>query len=244
MKVMVVDDEAPARERLKEFLRDIPDAEFAGEAANGRQALEMWEKAQPDVMLLDIRMPVMDGLETAYHLATLEHPPAVIFTTAFNEFAVQAFDTRAIAYLLKPVRRDKLAEALAHAGRLNRVQLSRLGAQTAMPARRHICAKLRERLHVVPVENVVCFLADQKYVTVCHTGGELLIDEALKDLEREFGDRFLRVHRNALVSVSHVERLEKTEDGRFRVFLRGRTEPVEVSRRLLAEVRERLREGH
>ena len=242
MRLLIVDDEAPARERLRSLLREQPGMEVVGEAVNGREALELWERTQADVVLLDIRMPVMDGLETARHLAALEKPPAVIFTTAYSEFAVEAFDAHAVAYLLKPVRAEKLAAALANASRVNRVQLTQLAA--GAPARRHICAKLRDRLHVVPVENVLCFIADQKYVTVCHTGGELLIDESLKDLEQEFAGRFLRVHRNALVAVAQVERLEKDEAGHLQVYLRGRAEPLEVSRRLIAEVRERLRAGH
>jgi len=244
MKVMVVDDEMPARERLKSLLAEIPGAELAGEAANGREALEQWERAPVDVVLLDIRMPVMEGLETARNLAALEHPPAVIFTTAYNEFAVEAFDTHAIAYLLKPVRTEKLAAALTAAGQLNRVQLTRLAAEPPVSVRRHIAARVRDKLHVVPVENVTCFIADQKYVTVCHTGGELLIDESLKDLEQEFASRFVRVHRNALVALSRVDHLEKDDSGHFHMHLRGRTEPVEVSRRLVAEVRERLKTGH
>ena len=243
MKVIVVDDEAPARERLKSLLKDQPEVEFVGEAANGREALELWERSQADVVLLDIRMPVMEGIETARHLASQERPPAVIFTTAYSEFAVDAFDAQAIAYLLKPVRAEKLAAALASAGRVNRVQLTRL-AGSAAAARRHICAKLRDKLHVVPIENVLCFIADQKYVTVYHTNGELLIDESLKDLEQEFSGRFLRVHRNALVALAHVTRLEKDEAGHLQVYLRGRAEPIEVSRRLVSEVRERLRTGH
>ena len=242
MRLLIVDDEAPARERLRSLLREQPGMEVVGEAVNGREALELWERTQADVVLLDIRMPVMDGLETARHLAALEKPPAVIFTTAYSEFAVEAFDAHAVAYLLKPVRAEKLVAALANASRVNRVQLTQLAA--GAPARRHICAKLRDRLHVVPVENVLCFIADQKYVTVCHTGGELLIDESLKDLELEFAGRFLRVHRNALVAVAQVERLEKDEAGHLQVYLRGRAEPLEVSRRLIAEVRERLRAGH
>ncbi|MGB9429261.1 MAG: LytTR family DNA-binding domain-containing protein [Gammaproteobacteria bacterium] len=242
MKVLVVDDELPARIRLKELLSEIPDCKITGEAANGREALQLWEATQPDVLLLDIRMPVMDGLETARHLAGLDNPPAVIFTTAYDEFAVDAFDTHAIAYLLKPVRQAKLAAALANAGRLNRVQLGQLATQTKThTARRHICARLRDRLHVVPVEHVQCFIADQKYVTVCHTEGELLIDEALKDLETEFSENFIRVHRNALVALAHIQSLDKGEDGSLLVRLHGRAEPVEVSRRLVADVRARLR---
>jgi two-component system response regulator AlgR len=244
MKVMIVDDEAPARERLKGLLAVIPGVELCTEAGNGREALELWDKVSTDVVLLDIRMPVMDGLETARHLAVLERPPAVIFTTAYDEFAVEAFDTHAIAYLMKPVRGEKLAAALASAGQLNRVQLTRLAAEPPISARRHIAARVRDRLHVVPVDKVQCFIADQKYVTVCHADGELLIDESLKDLEQEFADRFLRVHRNALVAIAHVERLEKDETGHFQVRLHARAQPLEVSRRLVAEVRERLRTGH
>lgn len=244
MKVMVVDDELPARERLKNLLAGIAGVEISGEASNGREALELWDRAPVDVVLLDIRMPVMEGLETARHLATLDHPPAVIFVTAYNEFAVDAFDTHAVAYLLKPVRAEKLAAALAAAGQLNRVQLTRLAAEPPASSRRHIAARVRDKLHVVPVENISCFIADQKYVTVCHTGGELLIDESLKDLEQEFAGRFIRVHRNALVALARIDHLEKDEAGHFHVHLHGREQPVEVSRRLVAEVRERLKAGH
>ncbi|HEX5340376.1 MAG TPA: LytTR family DNA-binding domain-containing protein [Gammaproteobacteria bacterium] len=243
MNIVIVDDEAPARARIRELLREIPACVVVGEAANGREALTLWENTQPDAMLLDIRMPVMDGLETARHLAAMDKPPAVIFTTAFDEFAIAAFDTHAIAYLLKPVRREKLADALANAGHLNRVQLTRLATQRGHEPRRHLCARLRDKLHVVAVENVQCFIAGQKYVTVCHSGGELLIDEALKDLELEFAERFLRVHRNALVALSYIESLDKLDEGHFILRLRGRVQPVEVSRRLVAEVRERLRAG-
>ncbi|MDE2235291.1 MAG: response regulator transcription factor [Gammaproteobacteria bacterium] len=241
MKVLVVDDELPARVRLKTLLAEIPDCEVVGEAGNGREALQLWESKQPDVLLLDIRMPVMDGLETARHLAGLENPPAVVFTTAYDEFAVEAFKTRAIAYLLKPVRQAQLAAALDNAGRLNRVQISQLSDQVVQTARHHICARLRDKLQVVPVDTIQCFIADQKYVTVCHSQGELLIDEALKDLETEFSERFIRVHRNALVALTFVRSLEKSEDGRFLIHLQNHAEPVEVSRRMVAEVRARLR---
>jgi two-component system, LytTR family, response regulator AlgR len=241
MKILLVDDELPARARLKSLLTGIPDCEVVGEAGNGREALQLWETTQPDVLLLDIRMPVMDGLETARHLAGLENPPAVVFTTAYDEFAVEAFNTRAIAYLLKPVRQAQLSAALANAGRLNRVQLSQLSEQTQQEPRHHICARLRDKLHVVPLDDIQCFIADQKYVTVCHSQGELLIDEALKDLEKEFTGLFIRVHRNALVALAYVQSMEKSEDGHFLVYLKGRTEPLEVSRRMVADVRSHLR---
>lgn len=244
MNILIVDDELPARARLRELLSAIPDCTVVGDARNGREALEMYEHAQPDVLLLDIRMPVMDGLETARHLAALENPPAVIFTTAYDEFAVAAFDTHAIAYLLKPVRRERLAAAIANAGRVNRVQLQQLATRPGSGTRRHLCARLRDKLHVVPIENVQCFIAEQKYVTVCHTGGELIIDEALKDLEQEFSQAFVRVHRNALVALAYIESLDKLDEGHFCIRLRGRAQAVEVSRRLAPDVRERLRRGH
>lgn len=244
MKILIVDDEALARTRLRELLREVADCDVVGEAGNGRDALDLYERLQPDVLLLDIRMPVMDGLETARHLAALENPPAVIFATAYDEFAVAAFDTHAIAYLLKPVRREKLATAIASTGQLNRVQLRQLASQPGNQARRHLSARLRDKLHIVPIENVQCLIAEQKYVTVCHTGGELIIDEALKDLEQEFSQSFIRVHRNALVALAYVESLDKLDEGHFRIRLRGCERPVEVSRRLVPEVRERLRGGH
>jgi len=234
LKVLIVDDEPPARERLRGLLAEIGEVEVVGEAATGAEALGHTHDLAPDVVLLDVRMPGMDGLEAARHLNVLDEPPAVIFTTAYDEFAVEAFDTHAIAYLMKPVRGEKLAAALASAGQLNRVQLTRLAAEPPISARRHIAARVRDRLHVVPVDKVQCFIADQKYVTVCHADGELLIDESLKDLEQEFADRFLRVHRNALVAIAHVERLEKDETGHFQVRLHARAQPLEVSRRLVA----------
>jgi two-component system, LytTR family, response regulator AlgR len=237
MRLLVVDDEPPARERLVRMVAELDDWEVAGEAGDGVAALAMIPRTAPDAVLLDVRMPRMDGIEAARHLATLTTPRAVVFTTAYDEYALAAFDANAVAYLLKPVRAERLADALARAQRPTRAQL---GAIEARAPRRHLAARIGERRELVPVERVRCFVADSKYVVARHPAGELLLDETLKDIEREFGERLLRVHRNALVAVDHVERLD-THDGAGRVHLRGDPQPLEVSRRHLADVRRRLR---
>ena len=198
MKVLVCDDEALARDRLVRLLRDAKECEVVGEAENGRDALQKVEMLAPDVILLDIRMPVMDGIACAEELARLPNPPAVIFITAFDEHALAAFQVEAIGYLLKPVRRDQLNEALARASRVNRAQLQHIREQAnddgKPEARQHITARTHRGLELIPINDIYYFLADQKYVTVRHARGEVLVDETLKDLEDEFGERFLRVH--------------------------------------------------
>lgn len=240
MKALIVDDEAPARSRLRGLVDQLPDWEVAGEAADGAEALRQAVSAAPDVVLLDIRMPGMDGLEAARHLAGLEHPPAVIFTTAFDHHALEAFEAAAVDYLLKPIRRERLEQALDRARRPNRAQLNELGG-AARSARTHICASSRGSLQLVPIEEVFYFLADQKYVSVHHAGGELLIEESLKSLEEEFGERFLRVHRNALVAADQLVGIEKTTAGGQVARLRSTGDRVEISRRHTPALRRHIR---
>ncbi len=240
LKVLIVDDEAPARERLRSLLAEIADIEVIGEAANGHEALKATSDLNPDVVLLDVRMPGMDGLEAARHLNVLEEPPAVIFTTAYDQYAVQAFEAHAVGYLLKPVRKEQLAASLVRAGRLTRAQLQKLAAG-AEARRTHIAARHREGLKLIPIEEVQYFLADQKYTTVRHLNGEDLIEDSLRLLEREFSAAFARIHRNALVSVKYLERIERDPDGHYFVHLRGCTAPLEVSRRMAGELKERFR---
>jgi two-component system response regulator AlgR len=240
LKVLIVDDEQPARERLRSLLAEIPDAEVVGEAANAHEALGAAHDLAPDVVLLDVRMPGMDGLQVARHLNVLEEPPAVIFTTAYDEYAVEAFEAHAVGYLLKPVRSEQLAAALARAGHLTRVQLQKLAA--AGEARRtHIAARRREGVRLIPIEEVQYLLADQKYTTVRHAGGEDLIEDSLRLLEEEFAAAFVRIHRNALVAVKHLERIERTAEGQYLVWLRGCEAPLPVSRRMAGELKERFR---
>jgi len=188
-------------------------------------------------------MPGMDGIEAARHLTTLREPPAVIFTTAYGEHALEAFDAQAVGYLLKPVRKAKLAEALDACSRVTRAQLAGVEHTREEPGERsHVCARVRGGLKLVPVDEVVYFQADQKYVTVRYPEGEVLIEDSLRHLEREFGQRFLRIHRNALANVDYLDRLEKGVDGKARLRMRGCDETLEISRRHLSDVRRRLRE--
>ncbi|MEX2148655.1 MAG: LytTR family DNA-binding domain-containing protein [Steroidobacteraceae bacterium] len=240
LRVLIVDDEPLARERLSHLVRDLPDAELAGVAATGEEALLLAGRLRPEVVLLDIRMPGMDGLEAAHHLARMPEPPAVIFTTAYEQHALAAFDAQAAGYLLKPVRPEKLAEALARARRPTRAQLPRIG-EGAVQGRTRIAVRVRDELRMIPIDNVLCFIAEQKYTTLRHTGGEELIEEPLKELEDEFAGRFVRVHRNSLVAIAHVECLERDAEGRHSVQLRNGGGNLAVSRRLATEVARRLR---
>jgi two-component system response regulator AlgR len=240
-RVLIVDDEPPARARLRQLLAEIPDTECVGEAATGEEALARIGESGPDVVLLDIRMPGLGGLEAARRLAALDDPPAVIFTTAYEQHALEAFDAQASGYLLKPVRRERLAAALERARRPSRAQLATLQDATAAPRRSHVTARVRDQLKLIPVADVLCFIAEQKYTTVRHLGGEDLIEESLRALEEEFDALFVRVHRNALVAVAHVESLERDAEGHFTVSLRHGAGRLQVSRRLAAEVQRRLR---
>lgn len=241
MKVLIVDDEQLARERLARMVAALDGYEVVAQAGNGRIALEQAIETDPDLVLLDIRMPGMDGLEAARHLSELDEPPAVIFCTAYEEHAVQAFDLQAVGYLLKPVRRENLASALDKAQRVNKAQLAALGGDLAPSRRTHIAARTRRGIELIPLEDVRYFQADQKYVTVRFGGGEVIIDETLRDLEQEFGELFVRVHRNSLVAAAHIESLERVGPGQSRIRLRGVSEPLEVSRRHLSVVRRFVR---
>jgi two-component system response regulator AlgR len=242
MKVLIVDDEPPARERLVRLLEEIDACELAGEAGNGAEAIELVGRLAPDVVLMDIRMPGMDGVEAARHLGQLDEPPAIIFITAYDEYALRAFDTHAVGYLLKPVRREKLAETLTRASRLTKPQLAAIAKAAApRPRRSHLSVRVRGELRLIPIEEVLYFLADQKYVTIRHRSGEDLIEESLKSLEDEFDPDFLRIHRNALVSVRHIASIERSGEGQYSVRMRGIETDLPVSRRLATEVLRRFR---
>lgn len=243
MKVLICDDEALARERLARFLRDMDGYEVVGEAENGEDCLRQVAALQPDVVLLDLRMPVMDGLMCAEQLSLLPAPPAVIFCTAYDEHALAAFQVQAVGYLLKPVRKDQLIEALSRSGRVNRAQLEavKTSAEDARNnGRSHITAKTHRGIELIPVDDVRYFLADQKYVTVRHSKGEVLIDETLKDLENEFGPRFIRIHRNALLALQFLDGLELVAPGQYQVRIKGIEDRLVVSRRHLPELRETM----
>lgn len=241
-RILIVDDEAPARQRLRALVQALPDTEVVGEAANGIEALERAFELAPDVVLLDVRMPGLDGLQVAQRLAATPEPPAVIFTTAYDEYALQAFETQAVAYLLKPIRADKLAAALDKAGRLTRPQIAQAAQAARFVERRtHIAVRHRDSTRLVPLEEVLYFFADQKYTTVRHLQGEELIDDSLRSLEDELGSAVVRIHRNTLVMVDRLTAIERDPDGQYFVRLRGCPERLAVSRRMASDLRERFR---
>ncbi len=237
LKAIVVDDEAPARSRLKALLAELGQVEVAAEAADAAQALTRCVELRPDVVYLDVRMPGMSGLELARHLMGLDAPPAVIFTTAHDEHALEAFETQAVGYLLKPLRKEKLAAATERASRLNPRQMQ---AMTSVAPRTHLSLRQRDGVRLLRVEQIICLVADQKYVTVRHLDGENLIEDSLRQLEQELGAGFVRIHRNTLVNRAFVESLERGDEGQYLLRLRGTPKPLSVSRRLAAEVKDAL----
>lgn len=240
MKVLVADDEPLARERLRALLEEMGEVDMVVEAADGRSALDLVLAEAPDVVLLDIRMPGMDGLEAARHMAALKSPPPVVFTTAYEQHALDAFETQAVDYLLKPIRRERLAQALARAHSIGPALLAAVAGQSR-PARSHISAPARQGLVIVAVADVRYLLADNRYVTVGWPEGELLTEEPLKAFAEEFSERFVRIHRGALVAAPHVRALQRTREGRHQVVMTGVERRLDVSRRLLPGVRRRLR---
>ena len=247
LKILIVDDEAPARARLVTMLDDLGGWQVVGEAANGEQAVQLSQAETPDVVLLDVRMPGMDGMEAARHLADLDHSPAVIFTTAFDEYAVQAFETHAVGYLLKPVRRERLLRALEQAVRITRLKLAELAEAQVNAARTRIPVRRAGRLELVPVDAIKAFRADQKYVQMLYEqDGEVhesLLDETLKDLEQEFATEFMRIHRNTLVRVTCIDSMTPAGGATHQVNLQGVSEALPVSRRHYSELKERLQRG-
>jgi two-component system response regulator AlgR len=243
MKVLIVDDEKLARVRLRELIMKIGGHAVVGEAINGSDAIEKSMELSPDVLLMDIRMPVMDGLEAAMHLMSMDEPPAVIFTTAYDEHALEAFEVNAVDYLLKPIRKDRLAMALQRAHSVTVKQLREVNrAQDEPNERSHISVQLRGKISLIPVKDIIYFLADSKYVTVRTPGERHLIEESLVSLEEEFGERFLRIHRNALVATGAIRGIEKQPSGRWQVVCKGVDDRLDVSRRHTAAVRRWVRQ--
>ena len=241
MRVIIADDEPLARERLRGLLADMGDIDVVAEAVDGQQALHACAELNPDLVLLDIAMPGIDGLEAARHLAAFEPRPAVVFCTAYDAHALSAFEAEAIDYLVKPVRPERLAAAL------QRVRTFAAGRQQSTPVatdarrRSHLCARLRGSLRLIPIEDVHYLQAEEKYVVVHHARGEDLIEESLKSLEEEFGERFVRIHRNCLVARHEITELRRAPDGHTQAVLRHGRQPLEVSRRCVAHLRETLK---
>jgi len=245
IKVFITDDEEPARERLKELLGDIAEevpTSVVGEARNGLETLERLPESGAELLLLDIQMPGMGGLEVARHLTALSEAPTVVFVTAHDRHAVEAFELNALDYLLKPVRAERLAAALKKASVPNREQL----AKAAQSAREYISVSERNRIVLVPVREIIFLRAEQKYVTLRTRNREHLIEEPLVALEREFVASFVRIHRNCLVARAAIRGFERGADGddepHWVVVLDGLEEKLPVSRRQWPALRELVAE--
>ena len=235
-RVLIADDEAPARARLRDLLDECRETfalAIVDEARTGREVLAVLEREKVDIVLLDIRMPEMDGMEAARHIAGMAQPPAIIFTTAFDSYAIKAFEVNAIDYLLKPIRRERLLAALAKARSGPGVSRQALDAAANQP-RRHLSNHERGKIHLVPVNEVLYLRAELKYVTVKTAQREYLVEESLQHLEEEFESAFVRIHRNCLVSreaISGFERNSEESESGWAVVIRATGEKLPVSRR-------------
>ena len=238
LNVLIADDEAPARNRLRDLLGDIENINIVAEAKNGKEAIDLAETSKPDVMLLDIRMPVMDGIEAAQHAQKLAHKPHIIFTTAFDAYAIKAFDLNAIDYLLKPIRLERLQTALnkVHALRpANILANDHAALKPLQKARTHLSIHERGRVLLVPIESIVYLRAELKYITIRTIEREYLIEESLTHLEVEFGERFIRLHRNCIVAPQFITSYEKRQNDdneqQWVALLRNIPETIAISRR-------------
>ncbi|WP_374556982.1 LytR/AlgR family response regulator transcription factor [Thermomonas sp.] len=241
LRVLIVDDEPLARARLRALLEAQPGVDVAGEAGDGEAAVAACNAQRPDLVLLDIRMPGIDGLETARRLGALQPRPAIVFCTAFDAHALSAFEAQALDYLVKPVRGERLAEALAKVRTFLAGRARQQDGTTPGQPRSQLCARLRGSLRLIPVEDIRYLQAEEKYVVVHHARGEDLIEESLKSLETEFGERFVRIHRNCLVARDQIVELRRGLDAHVHAVLRDVPQPLEVSRRCLTQLRETLR---
>jgi two-component system, LytTR family, response regulator AlgR len=243
MKILIADDEKLARWRLRSLLAELGDTvQVVAEAVDGVEALQKWKQTQAQVLLLDIRMPQLNGLQVAAELAKFPQLPAVIFTTAYDNHALQAFEANAVDYLLKPVRKDRLIAALDKARVLLQAQRSDWSSASPEFTRRtHLCVSVAGDLHLLAVADILYFQADQKYVTAQTRQHAYLLDESLKALEQEFADTFMRIHRNALVALQHVIDLHRENDGQVLIKFQQFPQTLTVSRRLLAQVKTRIK---
>lgn len=235
MKILVVDDEPLAQQRLKHLLSEFNFIDGVNLANNGLQAIESCQIEKPDVILMDIRMPGMDGLEAAHHISKMEQPPAIIFTTAYDEYALEAFKANAVDYLLKPVRETALKQAIEKACSLNMAQLNAVKSQHQ--SRTNITAKISGNIQLIPIKNIIYFQAELKYVTVKHINGETIIEDTLKELQNEFSDSFVRIHRNAVIARSFITGIHRDNQGHSFVVLAETDKQLEISRRHLSDIK-------
>jgi two-component system response regulator AlgR len=232
MKIMIVDDENLARMRLKALLNELGYTNII-EATNGHQAIKTAKINNPDTVLMDIGMPGMNGMEATDILTKFDNPPIVIFTTAYNDRALEAFEKQAIDYLLKPVRKDRLEQALTRASTLRKT----FNCDNEEKKRTHINVNQNGGMRLIPINQIYYFRAEQKYVILCWQEGEALIDLSLRKIEDEFSEYFIRIHRNAVVGLAHITGMQKNNNGQNFVLLGRINKKLEISRRHLAGIK-------
>ncbi len=233
LSILIIDDEQPARDRLRRLLGNVPRFEVAGEAASSNEALERIRELSPDILLLDISMPGMDGMSLARVLQQGGASPAIIFCTAYQDQALKAFEVEAVDYLVKPVREERLEKALEKARRM-------LGKEDVHEQDHYVRSTVGGKVVLTPIHRVICMISEDKYTTVIHEKGTTVIDESLMDLEQKFPSFFFRIHRNALVSRKHLRGLARTREGQTQALLSGTDRQPEVSRRKVAALRKLL----
>jgi two-component system response regulator AlgR len=235
LKILIIDDEAPARNRLRRMLSNLPEVQVSGEAATGQEALRMIPLNQPDVLLLDISMPGLNGMELALLLRQNETAPAIIFCTAWSDRALEAFECDAVDYLVKPVRAERLELALEKARRF-------LGRPDGDASGYFLRFTLAGNVRLLPMADVIYLVSEDKYTTVVHQGGRMVINQSLLDLEKEYADILVRAHRAALVVKKRIRGLEKNTGDRHFLLLDGCEDRPQVSRRNLPAIRKLIRE--
>lgn len=228
ISVLIVDDEQPARQRLRRLLDEHPQLDIIGEADNGQSALELIEQQQPDLIFLDISMPVMSGMQVAKLLNQRQHQAQIIFTTAYDEYALQAFDVDAQDYLLKPIRQERLSKAL-----------QKLERQLTSTRKAFLSIRERETVRRLPVQDILFLHSDQKYTEVHLANEVLLSSDSLKELEQRFTNNFIRIHRSTLVNRQHLIGIEQDESSCLALIQHSRTKP-EISRRHQPDIRQFL----
>lgn len=235
VSVLIVDDEAPARRRMHRMLGEIAGLKIVGEAATGYEAGQLLPSAMPDILMLDISMPEMDGMALAKNLQSLPVPPAVIFCTAWADQAVDAFACDAIDYLVKPVRQERLVKAIEKARLF-------IGKRAVVPEEPMLKSTLGGKVKLLPFSEAIYFCAEDKCTIVVHAGGRLIINQTLLELESQFASALLRTHRSTLVVKDRIRGLEKAPRSTHKLLLEGTDERPLVSRRSLASVRSLIKE--
>jgi two-component system response regulator AlgR len=235
LSILIVDDESPARDRMRRMVESLPLYQVAGEASSGEEALQAIGELRPDILLLDISMPGMDGMTLARVMQRGGLSSAVIFCTAYQNQALEAFEAEAVDYLVKPVRAERLEQALEKARRY-------LGDREDPAGEQFLRSTVGGKVMLTPIQRVVCLLAEDKYTTVVHEKGRTVIEDSLLELENRFPEAFFRIHRNALISRKHLRGVARDNQGRAVAMLAGTEHRPEVSRRNVAALRKLLNE--